>query len=229
KLLRNKDLTIENIPLTLISAVEQSNYKYDRNGKIVSLSLFSSKKTSINERHKKYLPLTEKYSKEYGVASALLLAIIRVESAFNPLAKSHIPAYGLMQIRPIFYNEVNGSSISNHVEELYKPDTNIRVGAAYLSKLKYLYLEDIEDLNKKQLTMIASYHGGFNSIMKSMNENSLKSTTKKINEISFEEYYHTLVENLPYDETINYIEKVWDRFEYYQEQLKVSTSLDIER
>ena len=51
-------------------------------------------------RAEKFLESIRKYSEQHKVEVPLVLALIQTESYFNPLAKSHIPAFGLMQIVP---------------------------------------------------------------------------------------------------------------------------------
>ncbi len=42
----------------------------------------------------------EGYAGEFKLDPALVMSVIYNESRFNPLAKSYVPAYGLMQIVP---------------------------------------------------------------------------------------------------------------------------------
>lgn len=85
-----------------------------------------------NHRYNKYISIVDKYSKELKVESSLILGIIGAESFFNPLAKSHIPAYGLMQINSFILSKENKSIT---YRELYNPDTNIKLGTKYISTL----------------------------------------------------------------------------------------------
>ena len=48
----------------------------------------------------KYEEFVEKYSAEFGLDSALLYAVIRTESSFDPSAVSSADAVGLTQITP---------------------------------------------------------------------------------------------------------------------------------
>ncbi|MCK5716484.1 MAG: lytic transglycosylase domain-containing protein [Thiomargarita sp.] len=72
--------------------------------KLVSLETTSvssfSKVPPINKKFKQYQTLIHKVSTRVGVEAALLHAIIQVESAYNPKARSPKGAAGLMQLMP---------------------------------------------------------------------------------------------------------------------------------
>ena len=67
---------------------------------------------------------------EWKVDPLLILAVMAVESRYNPVAESHMGAKGLMQVIPKFH----GDKISEHGGEsaLLDPHTNILVGAQIL-------------------------------------------------------------------------------------------------
>lgn len=73
----------------------------------------------------------------YGVDPHLLLAVMQVESGFNPKARGPAGSVGLMQILPS-----SGRLMARELgiewqglETLYDPETNIRIGAAYLARM----------------------------------------------------------------------------------------------
>ena len=55
---------------------------------------------SIIKRSKIYYNDVKKESRRQNIPMPLIFAVIHSESSFNPMAKSHIPAFGLMQIVP---------------------------------------------------------------------------------------------------------------------------------
>ncbi len=54
----------------------------------------------LDKRAHKYLPYIKKSAAKYGVDESLILAIMQIESSFNPYAVSRSDALGLMQIMP---------------------------------------------------------------------------------------------------------------------------------
>ncbi|SFB79711.1 soluble lytic murein transglycosylase [Marinospirillum celere] len=86
-------------------------------------------------------PLAE----EAGLDLALVLALIRKESLFNPEARSSVGALGLMQVMPATGNQVSRQlQLTMHPErDLLNPQYNLPVGVHYLSQLMQRYQNDI--------------------------------------------------------------------------------------
>lgn len=80
-----------------------------------------------------YVSNTVLIAKEVNIDPVLLLAVISVESNFNPLSKSHAGAEGLMQVMTSIHQDKY--ALYGGVSEAVKPEVNIRIGA-YI--LKYL-------------------------------------------------------------------------------------------
>lgn len=103
------------------------------------------------------MPFLTRYleaSQNNGEKAALMLAISRQESGFNPQAMSFAGAYGLMQIIVPTAAEYRPMD-SNHkiVEELLRGDSNIQIGAEYTGYLIQKYRGDY-------VTMLAAYNAG---------------------------------------------------------------------
>lgn len=79
-------------------------------------------------------------SREKRVDPYLLLAVISVESAFNPLAESHVGAKGLMQVMPHMHRE--RFDAHGGISAALDPQANIRVGADILRE----YLDRFQTL-----------------------------------------------------------------------------------
>lgn len=74
-----------------------------------------------------------RYSKEYRMDSDLILAMISVESGFDPKAESKVGAKGLMQIMD------HWAKIWNIKGSLFDPDVSIRYGIQILKAYQDLY------------------------------------------------------------------------------------------
>lgn len=82
----------------------------------------------------------------YGIDSALLHAIVTVESRYNPIARGPGGAAGLMQLMP-------DTAKRYGVENVFDPEQNLRGGAKYLSELLERFGNDIR-------LAIAAYQAG---------------------------------------------------------------------
>ncbi len=75
-------------------------------------------------------------AREHRLSPELVLGVIRQESAFNPAAVSRSGARGLMQLMPATARQVaHRLAIEAADEDLFDPEVNVRLGAAYLSRL----------------------------------------------------------------------------------------------
>ncbi|MBU3641295.1 transglycosylase SLT domain-containing protein [Polynucleobacter sp. Fuers-14] len=95
---------------------------------------FFEKKYSLDRaKIEEYVSNTILIAKEVNIDPVLLLAVISVESNFNPNTKSQAGAEGLMQVMTAVHKDKY--AIFGGTSEAAKPEVNIRVGA-YI--LKYL-------------------------------------------------------------------------------------------
>ncbi|MEY3225140.1 MAG: hypothetical protein RL565_1330, partial [Pseudomonadota bacterium] len=95
---------------------------------------FFEKKYKLDRaKIEEYVSNTVLIAKEVNIDPVLLLAVISVESNFNPLTKSHAGAEGLMQVMTAIHKDKY--ALYGGTTDAVKPEVNIRVGA-YI--LKYL-------------------------------------------------------------------------------------------
>jgi len=87
------------------------------------------------ERSRAYDNLISEHSERNGVRPDLVRAVVQVESAFNPYARSVKGALGLMQLMPSTLR-VYG------VQNPFDPADNVRAGVAYLRELLDRYQND---------------------------------------------------------------------------------------
>ena len=127
--------------------------------------------------------------KQYQLDPSWLLGVARQESAFNPTARSHVGAMGLMQLMPKT-GELTARLINKPIRslsELLNPSRNIQLGSAYL-KLMY-------DKNQKNPVLAtASYNAGPHRVLRWLPESRLPADI--------------WIENIPFNETRKYTRNV---------------------
>jgi len=136
----------------------------------------------------------------YDVDPALIKAMIRVESKFNPNAVSRKGARGLMQLMPPTAAEIAEQlNIANYNEYmLFEPDLNIMFGTRYISMLLNMF-------NFKMA--LAAYNAGMGNVERWKYKNPI---------VEFE------TNLIPFRETKNYVKKVQRHYKLYRgaERLK---------
>jgi len=150
------------------------------------------------------------------------------ESSFNPMARSHIPAFGLMQIVPRSagidsYQYLYKKKRVLSSAYLYNASKNITIGSGYLHVLYYRYLKKIKNPQSRLYCAIAAYNTGAGNVAKTFigNRNINKAATT-INKLTPQQVYNKLISNLPYNETRKYLKKVNDRVSAYNKLLKTT-------
>lgn len=165
----------------------------------------------LEQRAHKYLPMVRQASAKYGVDSSLILAIMKVESSFNPYAVSHSDALGLMQVvqrtagADVF--RMQGKSGKPGRSYLFDPQNNIDTGTAYLSLLQGNYLGGISDPTSRRYAVITAYNGGAGSVLRMFSRDKAEAFAA-INALSSSEVYETLTRNHPSAESRRYLYKV---------------------
>jgi membrane-bound lytic murein transglycosylase C len=184
------------------------------NGKEVTFITFKLPKGTHLKKAAKYHPLVNTYAKRQRIPNALVFAIIHAESYFNPLARSHIPAFGLMQIVPNSagvdaYEYLYGKKRLLNADYLYDGKRNITIGTAYIHLLYYRYLKGITNKYSRLYCTMAAYNTGPGNIARTFtNTRNIKQAVNVINRLTPQEVYEKLKNELPYEETRNYIVKV---------------------
>ncbi len=97
-------------------------------------------------RTRLYDELLEEHARLNGVRTDLVRAVVQVESAFNPYARSSKGALGLMQLMPATIQQFG-------VRNPFNPVENVRAGVAYLRQLLDRYS------NNEELAL-AAYNAG---------------------------------------------------------------------
>ncbi|MFT7414380.1 MAG: soluble lytic murein transglycosylase-like protein [Methylophagaceae bacterium] len=99
-----------------------------------------------------YADLVKLSANTHAVDPALVRALIHAESHFNPNAKSHVGAQGLMQLMPATAKELG-------VKNAFNAQQNIQGGVKYLAQLLTTFNGDIT-------LATAAYNAGPNAVKK---------------------------------------------------------------
>lgn len=162
------------------------------------------------------------YGTRARLEPALVYAIIETESAFNPVARSPVPAYGLMQIVPRSAGQdatevLFGRPRILAPSYLYDADNNIEVGTVYLELLMTRYLSGIRDPQSRLYCAIAAYDTGHGNVFKAFTGRMRpKAAFERINRMSSEQVYAHLLRHLPHAETRRYLPTVVARLSRYR-------------
>ena len=197
---------------------------FSKDGKkrtIISLKLPLSD-DHIAKRRDRYKDLIIIEARRFNIPPEIALAIAETESAFNPKAKSHVPAYGLMQLVPKTgardaYQWIYKKDKYVSGRYLYKPKNNVELGCAYLSMIRQHYFSGIRNDERAYLCAIPAYNTGVGNVSKALiDKRNIKEASKKANKMNKKELYDKLYTDLSSKEARNYLKKVWARKEKYK-------------
>ncbi len=128
-----------------------------------------------------------------------ILALIKQESVFKPLAKSPAGARGLLQLTMDAAQKYAANAGMKDVQEsqLYQPETSIRLGSEYLSELNGMFPNLLE-------AVVASYNGGEDNVARWGRRARQKDPGVFTSEVGF-------------DETKAYVQKVMNNYRVYKQ------------
>ncbi|MBF0328676.1 MAG: transglycosylase SLT domain-containing protein [Nitrospirae bacterium] len=160
-----------------------------------------SKVPYTQDLHQLYYPLAywqelEEEGRANEIDPLLVLSVMREESRYDNEARSIAGALGLLQLMPQTAQRVGkGLKVSlKHNNDLYNPKTNIAIGSRYLKSV----IQRFGSLP----AAIAAYNAG---------EEAVSGWLKKGSYNGIDEF----IEDIPYDETRNYVKRVLTTyFEY---------------
>lgn len=165
-----------------------------------------------NRQADKYRATVARFAEQFKISPSLIFAVIRTESNFNPFAVSSAPAYGLMQLVPTSggrdaYRRAKGKDTIPSRDYLFDPENNIELGSAYLNVLSYNLLEQIGHEVSREYCVISAYNTGPRNVFKTFAGDSV-TALNQINSLEPPAVYDRLRNNLPYQETRDYLVKV---------------------
>ena len=120
-------------------------------------------------QHEQYIPIILEAASRYRVDPAIILAMIKTESNYNPYAISKAGAVGLMQLMPKTARELG-------VRNSYNPEQNIHGGVKYFSQL-------LNKFNGNQALALAAYNAGSRKVLEYKGIPPHKETRKYIKKV----------------------------------------------
>lgn len=146
----------------------------------------------------KYSEIISREAQRDGLAPALVYSVVKAESGFDPDAKSHAGAVGLMQLTPDTFEWLQGRLKQNEAyqeEDLYTPEINIRYGCGFLA----LLLEKYGSLR----TALCAYNAGIGTVNGWLEDPKVSKDGVSL-------------DSIPYGETEKYVEAVLENYQHYQ-------------
>jgi soluble lytic murein transglycosylase len=136
----------------------------------------------------------ERWCVEYNVNADLATAVLEAESAGRPRAVSSAGALGLMQLMPETAEWLAGRLGLGELsrEDLFRPETNVRLGVYYLSTLR-------KQFGDERPFVVAAYHAG---------PTRVERWRRRRADLSAEE----VIEELAFPETRVYVRRVTERW-----------------
>ena len=143
-------------------------------------------------------------STDYVVDEALVLAIIRKESGFYPLARSRARAAGLMQLMPATAAFISQDRRyrRSYRHKLHNPVLNLALGQKYIG-----HLMTEPHIKGDLVRMLAAYNGGPGNL------------NKWLRKLDHRNDPFLLIESIPARETRNYVKGVISYLFIYRNQL----------
>jgi soluble lytic murein transglycosylase len=140
-------------------------------------------------------------ARRYGVAPALVKAVVWRESKFNQRARGTSGEIGLMQVNRLAAQEwamAEGLRFFRH-EELFDPGKNTLAGTWYLRKL----LKRYEKMDNPVPYALADYNAGRNNVLRWMRGPAVSNSAAFITQIDFPSTQH-------------YVQTILVRYERYR-------------
>ena len=136
-----------------------------------------------------YTDLVSQNAALNGLSEGLVYALIRAESGFTPAIKSSAGAIGLMQMMPATAKMTSREKGEFNPQCLTVPECNVRLGTKHLNDL-------MKEHNGDVIYMAAAYNAGSGALGR------WKKSFKGLQKDEF-------IESIPYQETRNYVKKVY--------------------
>lgn len=138
-----------------------------------------------------YKNIYTRYAKSTKVPLTFLYGISRQESMLNPVIRSPVGAVGLMQLMPGTAQMVSKKNHwkYNGAKDLIIPENNVRLGSMYLRNM-------LDKFDNNRILASAAYNAGPNRIYRWKSHDGIRRDAAMF------------VENIPFNETRDYVQKV---------------------
>lgn len=147
----------------------------------------------------------------------LVCAQIAQESDYNPKAESRCGAIGLMQIMP-----ATARSCGVDVDSLWQPENNIRLGCRILAERRDVFRKENEEERLK--FALAAYNGGLGPVINAQAlafRHGLDSAHWQNVRLMLPEawiYLDGEWKKPDYKQIIQYVDRVWQRYELWRQE-----------
>lgn len=147
----------------------------------------------------------------FQVDRALIFALVRQESRFEPDAVSHVGATGLMQLMPATASFISGRYFDQkNIGDLNDPELNLTLGQRYVA-----HLIDQPELENNLFYLLAAYNSGPTQVARWRRDMGVTNDPL------------LFIELIPAEETRDFVERVLANFWIYSLQMdKATPSLD---
>jgi soluble lytic murein transglycosylase len=157
----------------------------------------------------RYTDIVAKEATANHLDPALVYSVMKAESNFDPNAKSHAGAMGLMQLTPDTFSWVQTklkSEIKYAESDLYNPEINVRYGCKLLSMLLEKY--------SQTGTALGAYNAGIGTVNSWLKDTDISKDG-------------TSLDNIPYQETKNYVNAVLKNYDNYKKLYQFNSKGEI--
>lgn len=222
-----KNLAVDKVQSDSLIASIEARLEEKRHFIQLKTDLESSK---LGHSIKKYKPIIKKYAKRYGFDWRLIVAQIAQESGFKEKASSRVGAHGLMQLMPRTAREISHELDIQYI--MKNPRENITAGIYHLKK-QMRYFPD-SPFNDQTRLALASYNCGAGRVFDAQKIAEyykqaankwiyVKPYLSTLKHSDWELHLQVWPDGKPqygyfygYNETINYVDRIWDTYNIYK-------------
>jgi len=185
------------------------------NGRSVDAVTFTLTANHTKVRMQRYQAQIKQSAQRYGIDNNIVIAMIQVDSLFNPYALNRHGRIGLMQIsdsigQDVFHQQKK-YPFKPQPNWLFNNDNNLDIGISYVNLLDKQYLKKISNPKSRYYATLASYIAGPQNMLQTFSKNKNEALSI-INGLSSYEVYQSFTNAQSRPEIKNYVYEVNRRF-----------------